>query len=145
MKRGDFGIALWGLGLTALAPVASGWDASLGPGVEAEASLDLGFGAFGNRGTNFGRGRFNPRNGAPEGDPAYGEAFVEPALRFSREFANAGQVYGHVSTAIPRASRAGVTVVSHSRRLRSAGAQATWLRRGSARCSRFRSVRRNSM
>jgi hypothetical protein len=98
MKRGDFGIALWGLGLTALAPVASGWDASLGPGVEAEASLDLGFGAFGNRGTNFGRGRFNPRNGAPEGDPAYGEAFVEPALRFSREFANAGQVYGHVST-----------------------------------------------
>jgi len=85
-------------GLAASSPVHAEWSGSIGPGIRVDGTLEAGVGGFGNWGTNFGVGRFDPDTGAPEGDPTYGEAYIEPALGFSREFDAYGELYGQVST-----------------------------------------------
>lgn len=82
----------------ACAPSEAEWSATLGPEIRAGATLQMGFGAFGNWGTNFGVGRLNPNTGVPEGDANYGEAYIEPAVTLSRSSAEFGEIYGQAST-----------------------------------------------
>jgi len=74
------------------------WTTTVGPGIGVEATVELGFGGFGHWGTNFGTGRLNPHTGASEGDPIFGESYIEPALLFSRGFESGHEIYGQVST-----------------------------------------------
>ncbi|MGE3774117.1 MAG: alginate export family protein [Gammaproteobacteria bacterium] len=87
-----------GIFVLSAATAAAEWSTTVGPGIDVEATVDLGFGGFGNWGTNFGVGRLNPHTGESEGDPLYGESYIEPALLFARGFESGHEIYGQVST-----------------------------------------------
>ena len=91
--------ALCGLATSLAALLAQAeWSAPLGQDGRVDGTLEFGFGGFGNWGTNFGVGRFDPNTGVPEGDPTFGEVYVEPALDFSHSLGAHGEWYGRLST-----------------------------------------------
>lgn len=86
------------LGILAAGTAKADWTGRFGPDIDVEATVDLGFVGVGNWGTNLGVGRLNPNTGVSEGDPTFGETYIEPGLFFSRAFESGHELYGQVST-----------------------------------------------
>lgn len=74
------------------------WITTVGPDIGVGGTVDLSFAGIGNWGTNLGTGRVNPNTDASEGDPTFGEGYIEPGLTFSRAFESGQELYGELST-----------------------------------------------
>lgn len=61
------------------------------------ASVEVGAGYFDTRGTNFGAGRVDFRDGDNTGDAQWAEGYLEPGLTGSYQLKEAGKLYGGIS------------------------------------------------